>query len=564
MQRVYNKRSNEVINGKAKLPTAEQLEYGEIAINYAKGKETLAIKNDEDEIVKLPFTGGSGDSNIRYVRNSDVNPFSNKSQLYDYIRRKRENGDNLYEPENGCLFVARVVENGVESIYPFVNYEPSYDSIIDPVKTKTQKQTEEHKKITYDGKFVVRKHFPERPMEFLRYYFQGEFLLFEVYIVAGGSATYYYDTGLINDIDILSSEEGIRTFYKRHHNNIVVDRNTDGVRVFSNTGTTDAKILIKVFPNCSNGSSDIANVVFLTDLNSYLGKKQNWKDEWRIIKDKEFYINNDTFYFANLSQLTSEPETISPHLKIRNQHVVNIKPSTFLIRKRKIIDGATLMGAKADNSVFRSLIGTITAKDANKHILVKTRDYVPLYPQRGEKYDKMVVTAKFECGKLIICKGYYRGKIIVVYHESVTPNITQSLTIDTAQHSSSDPTVLIIEPSDLGIVSTYFYSLTCIGTMLSDSSVEGYVGTYKKRPEFHTGGSAKFKKKILTPWGWIKPATKKKMYWGTLACVYYNQHSRHVSKKYGRSYDMLAYKVIRGVKSLFPAHIYCNLRSRSK
>ena len=100
--------------------------------------------------------------------------------------------------------------------------------------------------------------------------------------------------------------------------------------------------------------------------------------------------------------------------------------------------------------------------------------------------------------------------------------------------------------------------------MLSDSRVEGYMGTYKKRPEFHTGGGAKFKKKILTPWGWIKPATKKKMYWGTLACVYYNQHSRHVSKKYGRSYDMLAYKVIRGVKSLFPAHIYCNLRSRSK
>ena len=36
-----------------KLPTREQLEYGEIAINYGDGIETIAIKNDKDEIVKF-------------------------------------------------------------------------------------------------------------------------------------------------------------------------------------------------------------------------------------------------------------------------------------------------------------------------------------------------------------------------------------------------------------------------------------------------------------------------------------------------------------------------------
>lgn len=50
-QKVLNKRSSVVTNGNPKLPTSEQIEYGEIAINFAEGYETLSIKNDEDEIV---------------------------------------------------------------------------------------------------------------------------------------------------------------------------------------------------------------------------------------------------------------------------------------------------------------------------------------------------------------------------------------------------------------------------------------------------------------------------------------------------------------------------------
>ena len=36
-----------------KLPTCEQLEYGELAINYGDGIETIAIRNEKDEIVKF-------------------------------------------------------------------------------------------------------------------------------------------------------------------------------------------------------------------------------------------------------------------------------------------------------------------------------------------------------------------------------------------------------------------------------------------------------------------------------------------------------------------------------
>lgn len=50
---VKNIRSAEVIQGKPKLPTSDQLGAGEIAVNYAKGYETLSFKNNSDEIVSL-------------------------------------------------------------------------------------------------------------------------------------------------------------------------------------------------------------------------------------------------------------------------------------------------------------------------------------------------------------------------------------------------------------------------------------------------------------------------------------------------------------------------------
>ena len=50
---VKNIRSAAVIDGKPKLPTTGQLSEGEIAVNYAKGYETLSFKNNSNEIVSL-------------------------------------------------------------------------------------------------------------------------------------------------------------------------------------------------------------------------------------------------------------------------------------------------------------------------------------------------------------------------------------------------------------------------------------------------------------------------------------------------------------------------------
>ncbi|MBP5722794.1 MAG: hypothetical protein J6X18_04380 [Bacteroidales bacterium] len=49
--KVIHKKSNVMIEGSPKLPAAASLEYGELAINYANGGETLSIKNSNDEIV---------------------------------------------------------------------------------------------------------------------------------------------------------------------------------------------------------------------------------------------------------------------------------------------------------------------------------------------------------------------------------------------------------------------------------------------------------------------------------------------------------------------------------
>lgn len=49
--KIIHKHSSALVNGKAKLPTAEQLDYGEIAVNYATGVETISLKNNNEDVV---------------------------------------------------------------------------------------------------------------------------------------------------------------------------------------------------------------------------------------------------------------------------------------------------------------------------------------------------------------------------------------------------------------------------------------------------------------------------------------------------------------------------------
>lgn len=51
--KVLHKKSSVVTDGEPKLPTADDLEYGELAINFGDGAETISLKNSSDEIVSL-------------------------------------------------------------------------------------------------------------------------------------------------------------------------------------------------------------------------------------------------------------------------------------------------------------------------------------------------------------------------------------------------------------------------------------------------------------------------------------------------------------------------------
>ena len=50
-EHLIHKNSNVVVDGTPKLPTSSQIEYGELAVNYAKDKETISLKNANNEIV---------------------------------------------------------------------------------------------------------------------------------------------------------------------------------------------------------------------------------------------------------------------------------------------------------------------------------------------------------------------------------------------------------------------------------------------------------------------------------------------------------------------------------
>lgn len=51
--KVLHKKSSVVTDGEPKLPTSGDLEYGEIAINFGAGAETISLKNSDNEIVSL-------------------------------------------------------------------------------------------------------------------------------------------------------------------------------------------------------------------------------------------------------------------------------------------------------------------------------------------------------------------------------------------------------------------------------------------------------------------------------------------------------------------------------
>ena len=77
---VLFKRSKEAdSDGNAVLPSSSDLDYGEIALNYAAGVECISIKNSDNEVVTLNFS--ESDESTEHI-NDTSNPHEvNSSQI---------------------------------------------------------------------------------------------------------------------------------------------------------------------------------------------------------------------------------------------------------------------------------------------------------------------------------------------------------------------------------------------------------------------------------------------------------------------------------------------------
>ncbi len=62
--KIQLKRSNVLEGGVAKTPTAGQMEYGELAVNYNVDDPTLFIKDSDNNIIRITDSANDGEINI--------------------------------------------------------------------------------------------------------------------------------------------------------------------------------------------------------------------------------------------------------------------------------------------------------------------------------------------------------------------------------------------------------------------------------------------------------------------------------------------------------------------
>ena len=85
-------KSSSVTNGNPKLPLPSDIEYGEIAINYADGYETISIKNSNNEIVTFP--------NSNTIEQAEETIAQALSDLDERVTKNRRSIDTLSENED--------------------------------------------------------------------------------------------------------------------------------------------------------------------------------------------------------------------------------------------------------------------------------------------------------------------------------------------------------------------------------------------------------------------------------------------------------------------------------
>ena len=135
--KIQLKRSNVLQSGAAKEPTASQLEYGELAINYSNSDPAIFLKDSNNNIIRISGVGNVADDGLTNVP-AGTTPPTNPTP---------ESGNLWYNSDEGRLYIYYVDANTSQ----WVDASPdSWDPTVMPVTTNPAAQSG-----TLDDRYVM-------------------------------------------------------------------------------------------------------------------------------------------------------------------------------------------------------------------------------------------------------------------------------------------------------------------------------------------------------------------------------------------------------------------------
>lgn len=126
-----NRRSNVIVSDVPKLPSIDLMEYGEIAVNYASGYETLSIKNSDNQIIRF----------------SSDNYFLKQNELLKNIY-------SLSYESDGIVTAKNIVSNELENLPSGHTFVKGY-TLVSSVTTATYLKV--NKAVLFDNGYTSHK-----------------------------------------------------------------------------------------------------------------------------------------------------------------------------------------------------------------------------------------------------------------------------------------------------------------------------------------------------------------------------------------------------------------------
>ena len=116
-------------------PAASAIEYGEIAVNYAKGSERLFIKNSQNEVVPF-FSNGEGSKNMESITWSDLKDKRDDGELVpgmfyritDYVTTTSQENTQSAENQFDVIVLALTTGDLSEDAYAALHEDDTYFS----------------------------------------------------------------------------------------------------------------------------------------------------------------------------------------------------------------------------------------------------------------------------------------------------------------------------------------------------------------------------------------------------------------------------------------------------